>query len=187
MKVLALLVSLPAPDRPPSSCATTVTMAVPGRPDGVKLSVPSGATAGRSLNSTSPKVTSTSNDTCWPLSSAGPALMSVAQPESTCGPALAGTDWLGPAVKLGGSFTGATVSRTATGPEDSGAVAGPVGESVLAREIRGRGVAESAVCRELELAVGGRRVGEGLERAAVRIRVVAEHTARLHLQRADPP
>ena len=47
--------------------------------------------------------------TFWPDSSGAPLLMSVAQPVTVCAPAPSPTDWSGPLVKLGASFTAVTL------------------------------------------------------------------------------
>ncbi len=48
----------------------------------------------------------------WPDSSAGPALMLVAQVAAVCAPASSLIAWSAPLVKLGASFTAVTVTVT---------------------------------------------------------------------------
>ena len=53
----------------------------------------------------------------WPDSSDGPALIEVAQPSATCGPASSSTDSSFPLTKPGASFTAFTVKVKVTGFE----------------------------------------------------------------------
>jgi hypothetical protein len=53
-----------------------------------------------------------SNVTAWPTSSAGPGLISVAQPLTVCGPESSNTVSSAPFMKLGASFTQVTVTAT---------------------------------------------------------------------------
>ena len=87
VNVRAGLVSTPPFPVPPSSAAVTVTVATPSvSAAGVYVSVPSGATAGWTLNSAA-LLALTENDTPCDDSFAGPCERSVAQPETACGPA----------------------------------------------------------------------------------------------------
>ena len=54
----------------------------------------------------------TMKSTVWPDSSAGPALMAVAQPATVWAPASSCTVWSAPLVKDGASLTGLTVTVT---------------------------------------------------------------------------
>ncbi len=59
----------------------------------------------------------TSKVRVWPASSAGPALMTVAQPGTDWGPASSFTDWLAPLAKEGTSLTALTVALTVAAAE----------------------------------------------------------------------
>ena len=92
MNVWGALVSLPPPELPPSSCTRTVTVELPSASRvGVKVSVPSGAIAGWTAKSP-PLVLETVKVTFWEDSSAGPAVMPVAQPGMVCAPRRETTD-----------------------------------------------------------------------------------------------
>ena len=54
-----------------------------------------------------------------PASSAGPALMAVAQPAALCAPVSSATVWSAPFVKLGASLTATTVILKLCGAEAS--------------------------------------------------------------------
>ena len=71
--------------------------------------MPVGSTAGCVLNNPFASFV-TMNDSDWELSLAGPGLIPLAQPATVWGPASSATVWSLPAVKLGGSLTGWTVS-----------------------------------------------------------------------------
>src|SRR5262249_9296096 len=78
-KVCGALGSTPPLAVPPSSCATTVTIALPKASGaGVKVSLPVASTAGCALNRPLLSLV-TLKLTVWPLSSAGPGLTAVAQ------------------------------------------------------------------------------------------------------------
>jgi hypothetical protein len=100
------LVSTPPPAVPPLSCAATLIVALPlALGAAVYVSVPSAATAGPALNSDGFEFPVTLNETVWPDSSAGPALIAVAQPATLCGPPSSSEVWSAPFVKLGASLT----------------------------------------------------------------------------------
>src|SRR5438309_1089272 len=86
VKVCAALVSTPPLAVPPLSLARTVTVAVP-RALAARGSagLPFGETAGWEVNRALLLLV-TRNETAWPDSSAGPAVMAVAQPEADCAP-----------------------------------------------------------------------------------------------------
>ena len=67
---------------------------------GCRSACRSGATAGCVENSAGLSLL-TLNVRAWPASSAGPALMPVAQPATVCAPVSSNSDWLAPLVKLG--------------------------------------------------------------------------------------
>src|SRR4029078_9269937 len=91
-------------------CSCTVTVADPfAVAAGVNVSVPFAATAGCAENSAL-LLLLTMKSGAWALSSAGPALMAVAQPAIDCAAASSSTVWLAPLVKLGGSVTVAIVT-----------------------------------------------------------------------------
>ena len=91
---------------PPSSINSKVILAVPlASAAGVKLSVPSAATAGPALKSAALSLAVILNVSTCPASSAGPAEMAVAQAAIDCGPTSSKTDWLAPAVNDGSSLT----------------------------------------------------------------------------------
>src|SRR5712664_4686446 len=103
------LVSTPPFATPPWSCSCTVTVAAPIAPAaGVKVSAPVADTAGCAENSAVLVVVTMKFSVC-PLSSAGPALMLVAQPATVFAPESCGTVWSAPLVKLGASFTAVTL------------------------------------------------------------------------------
>src|SRR3954469_23596480 len=112
VKVCVALVSMPPLATPPLSCSCTVTVAEPlALAAGVNDSVPLAATAGCAENSAL-LLLLTMKFSAWPLSSAGPALMLVAQAARVCAPASSATVWLAPMVKLGASLTEAIVTVT---------------------------------------------------------------------------
>src|SRR5262245_13284527 len=101
---------------PPSSFSTTVTVALPLRlGTGVKVRVPSGASAGWLLNS-EVLLFVRIKLSAWPLSSAGPGVIPVDQ-AALYGPASAATDTFGPAVNAGASLTGVTAIVTVAGAD----------------------------------------------------------------------
>ena len=110
LKVSGALVSRP----PPSSCRRTVRFATPlAFAAGVKVSVPSASMAGWTRNRSSLSLL-TRKSRAWPLSSAGPALMPVAQAATLAAPESSATVWSPPAVKVGVSLTAVTVIETVT-------------------------------------------------------------------------
>ena len=110
VKVCAALVSTPPLAVPPLSCAFTVTVATPfAMRAGVKVSVPSTPIAGWVLKSAL-LLFVTRKLTAWPDSFAGPARMFAAKTGTDCSPtAPTALKALVAKVKLGASFTGATV------------------------------------------------------------------------------
>ena len=116
VKVCVALVSSPPLAVPPLSLRETETVAVPfAFAAGVKVSTPVGETAGctakRALLSLE-----TLNDTVWPDSLAGPALIDVAHP-ALYGPESSFTVTSPPERKLGASFTALTVIVTVAAAE----------------------------------------------------------------------
>src|SRR5918996_4776005 len=113
--VCGALVSTPPFAVPPSSWARTVTVAEPcAEGAGVKVSVPSTATAGCAANR--PELSFvTRNDTDWADSSAGPGVIAVAHAETDCAPASSATDWSAPAANDGAEFTGVRVIAKVSG------------------------------------------------------------------------
>jgi hypothetical protein len=112
VKIAEALTGTPPLAVPPSSCRPTTTCDEPlAFSSGVYLSVPSGLTLGE-LKKRVLRTTITLKVSVWPASSAGPALIAVAQPVTICAPASSATIWSGPTVKEGGSFTAATVIVT---------------------------------------------------------------------------
>src|SRR4029079_4216322 len=84
VNVCAALVSAPPLATPPLSCSCTVTVADPfAVAAGVNVSVPFAATAGCAENSAL-LLLLTMKFSAWLLSSAGPALIAVAQPVIDC-------------------------------------------------------------------------------------------------------
>ena len=98
--------SLPPWAVPPSSCAVTLTVAVPfAFAAGVKLRVPFDATDGAELKRADAS-TLVENVTVWVDSLAAPGEIEVAQPAIVIAPASSSTVWLGPPWKLGATFAG---------------------------------------------------------------------------------
>jgi hypothetical protein len=83
------------------------------------VSVPVESTAGPALKSAAFVLFVTSNVSVWPASSAGPALIAVAQVATVWVPESSATDSFAPAVKLGASFTPVTVIEKVCAAETS--------------------------------------------------------------------
>ena len=64
---------------------------------------------GRAAKSAAFVLLVTTKVSVWPDSSAGPALIAVAQPATVCAPLSSSTVWSAPFVKLGASLTAVTV------------------------------------------------------------------------------
>ncbi len=104
-------VSTPPPAVPPSSTAASVIVAEPlASAAGVKVSVPSAATAGPATNSEGVVLPVMLKEIAWPDSSAGPAETPVAQPATVCAPASSSTVWSAPFVNDGASLMPETVT-----------------------------------------------------------------------------
>src|SRR5262245_25018140 len=109
VKVWSALVSCPPLATPPLSTSRTVTVAEPNKfGAGVYVNVPAGLMAGTTLKRLL-FVVETWNVSVWPLSSAGPVVIPVAQPLEICDPPSSGTDWSNPLTKFGASLTAVTV------------------------------------------------------------------------------
>jgi hypothetical protein len=92
---------------PPSSLSLTLIVDVPlAFTAGVYVSVPLVAIAGATLNNVGLLFSVTANVNVWPLSSAGPFDIAVAQLDTVCAPESSNTVWSAPFVNDGASFTG---------------------------------------------------------------------------------
>ena len=91
MNVCGALVSTPPLAVPPLSCSCTVTSVLPlALGAGVNVSVPVAEIAGATVNSAGLAGVTRKLSVCA-ASSAGPALIAVAQPVTDCAPALSST------------------------------------------------------------------------------------------------
>ncbi len=113
VNVCAGLVSTPPLAVPPLSVSLSVIVADPfAFGAGVNVRAPLALTAGPAAKSAGFELPVRTNASVCPASSAGPALMPVAQLATDCAPASSSTVWSGPLVKLGAWLTGLTVMPT---------------------------------------------------------------------------
>ena len=110
VNVCAALVLTPPLAVPPLSDNVTVIVAAPlAFGAGVYVNVPLAATLGCTEKSAALVLLVTMNVSVWPDSSAGPALIAVAQSGTLCAAASSLTVWSAPLTKLGASFTAVTL------------------------------------------------------------------------------
>ena len=134
VKVSGVLVSCPPLAVPPSSWSSSVMSAEPlASSAGVYVSAPVASTPGPAANRPELVLPVMLKVSAWPDSSAGPALIFVAQLGTFWAPASSVTLWSGPLVKLGASFTGFTDTTRLNGGLGSvpswtvtGTVSGPL-------------------------------------------------------------